>query len=129
MSRDPAFRTQFPAVDTQDRGQGDQILVSFDSRSQALPENRWQGSNTAHYVNPGLDPLFDRLYGSIDAAEQGPLLRQTGEILATDVPVLPLYFKTSFAAVRQGIRAMRDDYPGTRGSGGASRFAHLWDRD
>jgi ABC-type transport system substrate-binding protein len=75
-----------------------------------------------------MDRLSDALYATLDDREQGRLLREAAEILATDVPVIPLYFRTSFAAVRTGIRAL-DDYAGTQGSGAMARNAHLWDRD
>ena len=42
------------------------------------------------------------------------MLKEAADFLAEDVPVMPLCFRVSFAATRQGIRAMTDDYSGTR---------------
>jgi peptide/nickel transport system substrate-binding protein len=129
LSRDVEWRSKFPGLDTHDRGNGDQIFVSFDSRTHALPENRFIAANSAHYGQPALDRIIDRLYSTVDTSEQGRVLREAADLLAEDVAVLPLYFRVSFAAMRQGIRAMIDDYPGTRGSGAAARHAWLWERD
>jgi peptide/nickel transport system substrate-binding protein len=127
-SREPEYRSTFPGVDTNDRGSGDTVFVTFDGRSHALAENRWSGANFNHYVNPNMDRLIDQLYITV-GDQQAQVIKQMSEILAEDVPVLPLYFKMSFAAVRQGVRAMTDDYPGTVDSGAAARYAYLWDRD
>jgi peptide/nickel transport system substrate-binding protein len=129
LNRDSEYRARSPAFETADRGNGDGILVAFDGRLHSLPENRWQGANVTHYANARVDGLIDQLYGTIDTDRQGQMLKEIGQVLAEDLPVLPLYFRTSFAAVRTGVRAMVDDYRGTRGSGAPARHAHLWDRD
>jgi hypothetical protein len=55
------------------------------------------------------------------------------EIMATELPALPMYFRVSFAAVAKGVHALTNDYPGTRGPGSApglmSRNAYLWDKE
>ncbi len=127
-SREPEYRSTFPALDANDRGAGDTVFVAFDSRLQALAENRWSGANFNHYVNPAMDGLIDQLYTTV-GNQQAQVIKQMGDILAEDVPVLPLYFKMSFVAVRQGVRAMTDDYPATIDSGAAARHAYLWERD
>ncbi|HEY3116384.1 MAG TPA: hypothetical protein VGK54_06560, partial [Chloroflexota bacterium] len=102
-------------------------FVTFDGRLGALPENRWSGANFNHYVKQNVDRLIDQLYATV-GEQQGQVIKQMADILAEDVPVLPLYFKTSFVAVRQGVRAMIEDYPATVDSGAAARRAYLWDR-
>jgi peptide/nickel transport system substrate-binding protein len=127
-SREPEYRSTFPALDTNDRGASDTVFVTFDGRLQALAENRWSGANFNHYINPAMDRLIDQLYTTV-GNEQAQVIKQMADILAEDVPVLPLYFKMSFVAVRHGVRAMTDDYPGTVDSGAAARHAYLWERD
>jgi hypothetical protein len=56
-------------------------------------------------------------------------LREIGEMLAADLPALPMVFDVNVIAVRKGVRAMVDDYVGANSPGTASRAAHLWDRD
>ncbi|MBM2811818.1 MAG: Peptide transporter substrate-binding protein, partial [Chloroflexi bacterium] len=106
LNRDTEYRAKSPAFETADRGSGDGILPTFDGRLHSLPENRWLGSNVAHFASVQLDGLIDRLYGTIDEREQGRALKEIGDLLADELPALPLYYRTSFAAVRQGTHAM-----------------------
>ena len=129
LGRDREFRATFPSVETTSRGRSEDIFISFDGRLHSTAQNRWQGSNISHYANPNLDALIDKLEGTLDLPGQGQILKEMGEIMATDLPVLPLYFRPSFVAVRRGINAMVDDYAGTQGVGAVARYAHLWDRD
>lgn len=133
VQRDNEAKAKFPGLETRARASGDQIFPSFDGRLHSLAENRWTGANSGHYANPALDRLIDQLYGSIDEREQGLILREMGELLATDLPALPMYYRTVFAVVARGVRALTDDYVGTRGPGEGpgvlSRNAHLWGRD
>ena len=57
------------------------------------------------------------------------MLRELGEILAIDLPALPIYYGVQLAGVRKGVRALADDFAGTTLPGLISRNAHLWDRD
>ena len=100
----------------------------YSAANSWMAENRWSGANFSHYVNPTLDGLIDQLYTTV-GNEQAQVIKQMADILAEDVPILPLYFKMSFVAVRQGVRAMTDDYPATVDSGAAARHAYLWERD
>lgn len=133
LARDPEWQSKFPALESTARGTGDQIFTTFDGRLPSTAENRWTGANRAHYANPALDRLIDRLHATLPQREQGLVLREMGELLATDLPALPLYFAPAFAAMNRGVRALVDDYAGTRGPasgpGLMSRNAHLWDRD
>ncbi|MBM2811213.1 MAG: hypothetical protein HW416_1972 [Chloroflexi bacterium] len=127
VQRDAELKSKFPGIETRARSAGDSIFVSFDGRLHSRAENRWQGANTAHYANPLLDSLIDKLQGTLDVNEQGLVLREMGELMATDLPAMPMYFRTTFAAIGKGVKAL-EDYSGTRGPGLLSRSAHLWER-
>ncbi|MPZ13674.1 MAG: hypothetical protein GEU73_04505 [Chloroflexi bacterium] len=127
LSRDSEWTATVPGVAIRARAAADQMLVSFDSRLQATEQNRWQGANYAHYASPRLDALIDRLKSTVDVRENGMVLRDAGELLAADLPALPIYFRTAFAAVRQGVKALTDDYTGIVGHGDMARNAHLWE--
>jgi peptide/nickel transport system substrate-binding protein len=129
QAADREANATFPSVYVTSRGRSDEVFITLDSRSQATPQTRWQGANLSHYANPALDALIDRLEGTLDEREQGAILRDMGEVLATDLPLLPLYFRPSFVAVRRGIQALADDYAGTRSAGSVARHAHEWDRE
>ncbi|MBM2811726.1 MAG: hypothetical protein HW416_2485 [Chloroflexi bacterium] len=132
-NEDPEFRATFPGVESTARSSGEDIFPNFDGRVLSLPENRWVGGNRMHYANPALDQLIDRVYSTIDQNASGVILKDVGDIFAAEVPVLPLHFVMEFAAARQGVRALVDEFASGVGSssspGLSARNAHLWDRD
>ncbi|MBM2811325.1 MAG: hypothetical protein HW416_2084 [Chloroflexi bacterium] len=132
LQRDVEYKSKFPAIETRARSTGDQIFNSFDTRRHSTPQNRWTGDNSGHYTNPVLDRMIDGLHGTLDKGAQGAILREMGELIAADLPALPTYFRTNFAVVTEGVRAL-EDYAGSRGPGAGpgllSRSSYLWDRD
>lgn len=128
-ARDNEYVSVFPGIVIRARGSNETFLDAFDGRLQATAENRWAGGNNGHYANPALDRLLDEIGAALDTDQQGLLLREAGEIMATDLPAMPLYYRTTFAAARTGIAALKDDYTAGGEVGGMARNAHLWDRD
>jgi ABC-type transport system substrate-binding protein len=126
---DRRYRTSFPGFEIVARGNGESMLARFNGRAHPTAENRYAGTNGGSYASPALDRLIDRLYSSIDQREQGVILKEIGEILATDLPALPTYFRIRMAAVAKGVRALADDYAGAILPGLPTRNAHLWDRE
>lgn len=104
---------------------GEQTLERWDSRIAPTLEGRYVGNNRGSYINSALDRIIDQLKATLDEREQARLLKEGGEILATDLPTLPLYSPGAQAAVRRGIVALREDFRG----GNLARNAHLWDRE
>ncbi|MBM2811757.1 MAG: hypothetical protein HW416_2516, partial [Chloroflexi bacterium] len=104
------------------------IWTTFDGRLQSTPQNRFGGTNASNYANQELDRLIDRLYGTLDRTEQGHISRQMGEILAADLPSLPLYLRVTMTAVSSRLDALADYEWTTFEPGSMSRNAHLWDR-
>lgn len=127
--RDPEYGSTFPGVDLTGRGSSDTVFDPLDGRLQAVAENRWAGTNRGHYSNPGLDQLIDRLYASIDERSQGQVLAEMGQLMATDLPLVPLFFRSAYLAVRSDVHALTNDYAETRWTGSVARNAHLWSRD
>lgn len=120
-------RSTFSGLASTGRTVGAGVFVYFQSRQNATPQNRWAGQNKNHYANATLDDLIDRLYETVGDSEQASLMKAMGEVLADDLPVMPVYFRTISAAIARGVRAL-DDFAGAD-SGTMSRNAHLWDRD
>lgn len=132
LTRNREYTATFPGGVVTARSSGDEIFPVFDSRQHPDPRRDWVGVNEGHYVNPRLDPLIDRLYATLGERDQALLLREMGDMLAADLPILPIYYRTTFAAVRSGVRALEDFSNGrgtATGPGIPSRNAHLWDRD
>ena len=126
QSNNLELRAKFSAFETTSVTGGETTLGRWDSRIAPTPEGRWAGNNRGGYVNPALDRIIDTIKSTLDEAEQGRLLQAGGEIIATDLPAMPLYHAVTAAVVRKGVRALFDDFAGT---GSLSRNAHLWDRD
>lgn len=76
-----------------------------------------------------LDTLLDQLRGTLAERDQAAVLKEMAEIMATDVPALPLYFRITFTALRSGVHALTDDYTETAEVGTMARHSHLWDKD
>lgn len=127
LSRDPEYTTTFPGLEITAQSNSDSVFRRFNSREQPLPQNRFVGSNGGHYVNPEMDRLIDRLNSTIDESQQGSLLKEMGEILAVDLPALPMYFAINSLAALAHVKAF-GDYDGAARVGTVARDAHLWDR-
>ncbi|MBM2813180.1 MAG: nikA, partial [Chloroflexi bacterium] len=95
LSRDNEFSSTFPGVVIRARSSGDRMLVAFDSRLQATQQNRW-------------DSLIDRLEATVDVRENGAVLLEVGQLFEADLPALPIYFRTAYAAMRKGVKALTD---------------------
>lgn len=129
LARDREYGTKFPGVEVSARGAGDTPFGYFDSRRHATAQNGWSGANRASYTNSALDRLLDRLYATIDDRQQGLILREIGDVVAEDLPMLPTHFNVKMAVVAKGAHALHDDYLGAAESCCVARNAYLWDRD
>jgi len=129
LASDRPFRATFPGLEITAQGNGDQILARFDGRQCPRPP-RFAGAQGGCYINPELDRMIDQLYGTLDVRGQGLVLKDIGELLASDLVMLPLYMAVNLAAVRKGVQAL-DDFAGAPMGSPAqiSRNAHLWDRN
>jgi peptide/nickel transport system substrate-binding protein len=126
---DRQYRVSFPGLEYSAQSSNENVLSRFDSRACPRPP-RYQGAPDGCYQNPALDALVDKLSATLDIQQQGLVLHDIGDLLATDLPFMPMMYQMSFAAVRSDVEALRDDFIGTTdsGAGQESRNAHLWDR-
>ena len=102
----------------------------FDGRLISSAANNWTGVNTNNYANPALDRLIDQLYSTLDFNERGNVLKQMGEVMASDLPTLPMYWQISFLVARNTVRGpLEQDFKTSDAIGfGSVRNAHLWER-
>ncbi|HEY3117647.1 MAG TPA: ABC transporter substrate-binding protein [Chloroflexota bacterium] len=130
QARDSEYQAHFPSFLGRSRGTAESIFPNFDGRTHSTAANRWNGANHGHYANPELDRLIDAVSGTLDTNQQAMILKQMADVMATDLPALPMYFRISFAAAVRGVQAL-DDYPGsgTTGPGLMSRSILQWDRE
>ena len=64
--------------------------------SQEIPQedNAWAGQNYPGYASPEMDKIIDGLEFDCDEAKQEQLWTQMQQLYVTDLPVLPLYFRS-----------------------------------
>jgi peptide/nickel transport system substrate-binding protein len=129
LVRDRQYRQTYPGFETSARGSGDAILTRFDPRESAAPPN-YSGSNRGHYANPDFAPLIDRYRQSVQAAERAQVIKAISDLVAQDLPVMPLYFDPTTPGVRKGVVALDDFAGGAEAAqlyGTFSRNAHEWE--
>lgn len=79
-------------------------------------ENNWSGQNYTGYSNPEMDDALDRIQVECGDEVQEELWRKIQTIYATDLPVLPLYFRAVpfvFPKWLKGVRPTGHQYPST----------------
>jgi peptide/nickel transport system substrate-binding protein len=57
-------------------------------------ENGWAGQNYPGYRNPEMDALIDAIEIELDRGKRQAMWHRVQEIYATDLPALPLYFRS-----------------------------------
>ena len=61
------------------------------------------GFNRGHYSNPALDQILERAAASVDDVERKQLYAKAQQILADDLPYIPIWWKTNFAIARRDL--------------------------
>lgn len=67
------------------------------------------GQNYNSYCNEEVTDLIERTNSTIDVGDRAELYNEADELMAEDVPVVPLYQKPTFFAWRDGIIGMKDN--------------------
>lgn len=86
--------------------------------SDSIPseENNWGGQNYTGYSNPEMDELLEQIELELDRNERKMLWHRLQTIYATDLPVLPLYFRARPFILPKwltGIRPTGHQFPTT----------------
>ena len=96
--------------------------------SDAIPSeaNGWVGDNYPGYRNVEMDQVCRAIPSELDEEKRTRLLRMSASILARDLPVLPLYYRSEFVAVKEGLQNIAQTgtprpSPGTRTRGTGNR--------
>lgn len=62
------------------------------------------GNNHTGFANPNYDQLFEASAAESKASKRMKLLRQTEEILLTELPIVPLFYYTNFGFLRPEVQ-------------------------
>ena len=68
------------------------------------------GANRGRYRNPALDRLLDRGGSLVDPRERRPVYREVQEIVAADLPLIPLFTRVNVAVLPADLAGFRH-YP------------------
>ncbi len=77
--------------------------------SEQIPsaENGWSGQNHTSYRNPVMDDLIDRLEVELDRDKRQAMWAELQRIYATDLPVLPLYWRAQPYVLPKWLEGVR----------------------
>ncbi len=80
------------------------------------PANAFSGENLAGFNNPEMDRLIDALEIELDRGKRRQLWAEAQRLYATELPSLPLYFRSSVFVLPKwlsGVRPTGNQYPTT----------------
>ena len=77
--------------------------------SEEIPteQNSWVGQNYSGYNNPAMDRIIDSLETDCAEEDQSRLWSELQALYATDLPILPLYFRANPHILPQGLEGVR----------------------
>lgn len=91
-------------------------VTTLHSDSIPTVENNWSGQNYTGYSNPEMDALLDKIELELDRDKRKRLWDRLQEMYATDLPVLPLYFRANSFILPKwlaGVRPTGHQFPTT----------------
>lgn len=88
-------------------------------------ENGWSGQNSTGYANPEMDALLETLERELDPAKRKGLWAELQEIYVTDLPALPLYWRSNAYVLPPWLKGVRP----TGHLGPTSLWVEEWRRE
>ncbi|HXP06205.1 MAG TPA: ABC transporter substrate-binding protein, partial [Stellaceae bacterium] len=86
----------------------------FHSKEIPAADNGYAGQNAVGYDNPEMDRIIDTLETELDTAKRKALWAEAQVLYATDLPSLPLYFRSDAFVLPKwlaGLRPTGNQYP------------------
>jgi peptide/nickel transport system substrate-binding protein len=94
QNQDRGYKATRPGFQFSGGPNGIDALATLVSWEAPLPETRFVGINTARYVSPEYDALYNRFVTTIPQGERTQVLAQILQHITTNLPILPLYYRT-----------------------------------
>ncbi|HSG88623.1 MAG TPA: peptide ABC transporter substrate-binding protein [Pseudomonadales bacterium] len=69
--------------------------------------NNYSGQNYTGYVSPEMDALIETIEAELDPEQRRPLWARLQTLYATDLPVLPLYYRTNVDVLPTWLQGVR----------------------
>ncbi len=70
-------------------------------------DNGWRGQNFPGFCDARVDELLTRIATELDDGKRAALARELELVLTTELPQLPLYFRTEVSVIPKGFRGWR----------------------
>ncbi len=105
--RDNEYRANKPGFELL-QGRNDlSALSDLHSRTIALPENNYFGSNYARYSNPAFDALIDRYFGTISQADRTEIVAQIMVHISENLNAMGMYYSAEFSLISNRLTNAR----------------------
>jgi peptide/nickel transport system substrate-binding protein len=85
----------------------------FHSSQIPSPQNNWEGNNRVGWRNAENDRLWEQIVSELDEAKRTAMMKRQQEIMADDLPSLPLYFRLDLTTSHKAIRNVKPTGLGT----------------
>ena len=102
-------RRQFPAMAMYAWISAPEATPRTTLHSQNIPskQNSWQGQNYPGIRNAELDGLIEKLEVTLEFEKRLPMWKRIQQIYASELPVLPLYFRASAFVIPRWLTGIR----------------------
>lgn len=94
------------------------------SAQVATPAGRWKGSNYGGYSNGAYDRLYEQFETTLNSGQRQQIVAQIVQLIAQQIPIIPIYYNIQAASARQGIVGMGKASPLQAAS---AWNIHAWD--
>jgi peptide/nickel transport system substrate-binding protein len=126
--RNAEYRAGYPGWDLTAQGNADAILGRL-LGPPASAATRWVG-NRGGYDDPTMRTAIERYQASLTLQDQLQTMKGISDLVAAELPLMPLYFLPEQLGVRKGVAALDDQDGGEEAAqyfGTFTRNAYLWD--
>ena len=80
--------------------------TTLHSQHIPTPDNNYAGQNYTGYANPEMDDLIERIEVELNRDMRRDLWRRLQHVYATDLPVIPLYFRANAYVLPKWLRGV-----------------------
>jgi len=119
---DRAYRWTYPGFELVRTGGDIANIATLHSSQVPTPENDFRGSNRSRYINPEMDRLVDRYFGTIPTSERATILQDIVGLMTTNAVHMGLFYDVNPTAISDRLV-----YAAAKENQDASWNIHEWD--
>jgi len=123
QAQDGQTRGTFPSLFISSTPAGDRMIAVQGSASNPRPENRWNGFNRGHWLNPEYDRLAEAYNTTLDRNQRIEQIAQMAALYSEELPGIGMNFNAGITALTSALRG-----PGTVGPEATVTWnVHMWE--